>query len=466
MKHKKYILIQIIHLLLGGVNFIYGQICFIQTDTFSVDTQPGSIISADFNSDGKMDMATTNANSNNVSIILGTGTGSFNLPVYFSVGNSPQGICVADFNEDGKIDLATANLGSNNVSVLLGNGLGSFGSPINHSTYNYTQSLCSSDFNSDGKVDIAVATYNPPSSISVLFGDGTGGFSSSVNLALGFMGGAATITSADFNGDGKADLASVNGGTYQMSVLMGNGTGGFSSPVNYSASNTLSSIIHADFNGDGKADLASTLNNSAVIYMNNGTGSFAAPIYANSSPTTTVQAVSLCSADFDKDGKMDIATANYPNSISILGGLGTGNFSAPIVYPVNSHIVNDYPASIVSVNFNGDSLPDIATGNAWSYDVAIFLNCSAVGIDQYTSDQQITIYPNPINEVMNVALRQDIENCWELKITDILGNEIKSDKFEGKSNQKVDISILQSGIYFVNVKTTEGIITKKIIVQH
>jgi hypothetical protein len=121
----------------------------------------------DFNGDGKSDLATANLSSNNVSVLLGTGTGSFGTATNFTVGISPRSVTVGDFNGDGKSDLAVANYASNNVSVLLGTGTGSFGTATNFSVGNRPLSLTVGDFNSDGKSDLAVANLYS-SNVSVL----------------------------------------------------------------------------------------------------------------------------------------------------------------------------------------------------------------------------------------------------------------------------------------------------------
>ncbi|HWY33325.1 MAG TPA: VCBS repeat-containing protein, partial [Nitrosopumilaceae archaeon] len=136
-------------------------LCFSPVDTFSIfsNAQPFSVTSADFNGDGNIDLATANNNSNNVSVLLGTGTGIFGTATNFAVGTQPESVTSADFNGDGKKDLAVANYASKNVSVLLGTGTGSFGAATNLTIgiNTYPGSIISADFNGDGKVDLATA---------------------------------------------------------------------------------------------------------------------------------------------------------------------------------------------------------------------------------------------------------------------------------------------------------------------
>src|SRR5208283_1060890 len=96
--------------------------------TYSTTANPYFVCNADFNNDGETDLATANYGSNDVSVLLGTGTGSFSTATHFTAGTNPYSICSADFNMDGNADLAVANYnGSNSVSILLGTGTGGFG---------------------------------------------------------------------------------------------------------------------------------------------------------------------------------------------------------------------------------------------------------------------------------------------------------------------------------------------------
>src|SRR5215471_4179587 len=106
-------------------------VTFTQPTNFAVGNTPVSVVVGDFNGDGKQDLAVANEGSNNVSILLGTGTGSFATATSFAAGSGPQWVAVGDFNGDGKQDLAVANFNDNNVSILLGTGTGSFGTATN-----------------------------------------------------------------------------------------------------------------------------------------------------------------------------------------------------------------------------------------------------------------------------------------------------------------------------------------------
>src|SRR6516164_340033 len=129
---------------------------------FDAGSGPQSVAVGDFNGDGKPDLAVVNSYSNNVSVLLGNGDGTFQPAVSYGTGSGtgPAFVAVGDFNHDGKLDLAVANSNSSNVSVLLGNGDGTFQTAVNYDVGGAPTSIAVGDFNHDGKLDLAVANSN------------------------------------------------------------------------------------------------------------------------------------------------------------------------------------------------------------------------------------------------------------------------------------------------------------------
>ena len=178
-----------------------------------------------------LDLAVANLFSNNVSILLGNGTGSFGTPATnFAVGNAPSSVAVGDFNGDTFLDLAVANAGSSNVSILLGNGTGSFGTPATNfpvGNNNDPTSVAVGDFNGDTFLDLAVANLNS-NNVSILLGNGTGSFGTpATNFAVGTAPSTTSIAVGDFNGDTFLDLAVANQSSNTVCILLGTGTGSF-----------------------------------------------------------------------------------------------------------------------------------------------------------------------------------------------------------------------------------------------
>ena len=175
---------------------------------FSVGTNPYSVAVQDFNGDGKPDIATANEGSNNVSVLLGNGTGGFGATTNFAVGTGPRSVTVGDFNADGKIDLATANGVSsstpvaNNLSVLLGTGTGTFSPAANYSLGSNPWTVTAADLNGDGNPDLATSNYWT-NDVSVLLNT-----PNTVNF------GAATYSSTEGTTDTVVNIpVTISGGT-------------------------------------------------------------------------------------------------------------------------------------------------------------------------------------------------------------------------------------------------------------
>jgi len=215
---------------------------------------PYSIAVADFNGDGKQDLAVGNHEQGTVSILAGNGDGTFGPAVIFPAGPGPNSVAVGDFNHDGKLDLAVANTGLDSkqgaISILLGTGTGSFQAPVNYGSGDY-ESIVVGDFNGDGKPDLAAVKSSLTSgAAAILLGNGDGTFREPVGYQV--YGVPDSLAIGDFNGDGKPDLA-IDGGT----ILLGNGDGTFQhAPQRFWASTGFLAV--GDFNGDGKQDLAVT----------------------------------------------------------------------------------------------------------------------------------------------------------------------------------------------------------------
>jgi Domain of unknown function (DUF4347)/FG-GAP-like repeat/RTX calcium-binding nonapeptide repeat (4 copies)/Calx-beta domain len=337
---------------------------------FGVGTNPRGINLGNFNADTFPDLVVTNQNSDNISILLGNGTGGFGTATNFATVLSPLYVTSGLFNNDNFSDLALVNGTSSTVSILLADGTGGFYVANDFNVGLNPVSIGIGNFNADTFLDLAVVNANPQGasgSVSILLGNGSGSFGFATNFNVG--GVPSDVVVGNFDADNLPDLAVANSLSNDVSILLGNGTGGFGAATNFGAGQNPNSIATGDFNGDTFLDLA-TVNsgtNNVSILLGNGTGGFGEA--TNVSAGAGAGLSDLVAKDFNGDNKLDLALAYGSNGATILVGNGNGSFSTPVNFTAGTS-----PTSIISGDFNADTLPDLAVSNNGSNNVSILLN--------------------------------------------------------------------------------------------
>ncbi|HUE42276.1 MAG TPA: FG-GAP-like repeat-containing protein [Candidatus Sulfotelmatobacter sp.] len=341
-----------------------------------------SLVAADFNHDGNQDLAVSGS-SVGVSIFLGNGDGTFTFKATYPAASGT--VIAADVNGDGKIDLAvldTSSLSHNpsfGFAVLLGNGDGTFQSAVDIASGGLPSNLVAGDFNGDGHLDLAISndpcfTAGPnfadtscgPSSVTVLLGNGQGVFGTTAQNAGAVGTDPTSLLQVDLNGDQKLDFVVLNHANETISVLLGNGDGTFAPQVTYATGHMPVALQAADFKGDGKIGVA-VVNQICVITSTTCAAGSVSVLLGNGDGTLQphvdfavgVTPVGLAIADFNGDGKPDLAVTNanlgLGNTVSILTGKGDGTFNPHVDYTV----VNE-PGPIVAADFNNDGKIDLA----------------------------------------------------------------------------------------------------------
>jgi hypothetical protein len=349
--------------------------------------EPYSIAVGDFNHDGNLDMtvaATGLTGGPSIAVLLGKGDGSFLPTVGYNAGVGPTSIVAADFNHDGNLDLAVANSLSDYVSVFLGNGDGTFTpGPQNPTTLAPQAVVAVGDFNGDGIPDlIALSRSNPCKCISVFLGNGDGTFQDAIITEPSFD--VESIGIGDFNRDGKLDV--VTAGNFTVNVLLGNGDGTFKYGASFPSPESPESIAVADFNNDHKLDLAiaNSEGGSVSVLIGNGNGTFQPAVDYPIAFATWVAA-----ADLTGNHKLDLIVANDViegfhtySGATVFRGNGDGTFQQPGSF-YESDPVSD--TSYVAVgDFNNDRKPDIAITDFGYNDIVVMLNTGVVSFTPST----------------------------------------------------------------------------------
>ena len=317
----------------GSVSILLGNGdgTFQSANNVVAGKNPSSIAVGDFNGDSRLDIVTVNSD-NTVSSLRGNGDGTFQAHVEYGTGSGPDFVAVGDFNSDGRPDLVVTNSGGGSVSVLLGNGDGTFQSHVDYPTGGAAYGVALADVNGDGKLDLAVAAGN---GLVVLAGKGDGTFTQIWSSAP-LVSASGSVAIGDFTNDGKPDMVLTgvmlgNGTASTLILLTGQGDGTFSqggTPNTGACQNRIP--FAADFDGDGKLDLAlfgndtclpNYKNNPRVLVLaGNGDGTFQASVSFTPASAIGLAAVS----DLDGNKSPDLVTINSDNTVSVmLNTIGT-----------------------------------------------------------------------------------------------------------------------------------------------
>jgi hypothetical protein len=345
---------------------------------YPAGAQVGAQALWDLNGDGKLDLATLDATANTVRVLLGTGGGAFAAGVAYPLdgatgSNAPGTIAVGDVNGDGKPDIVTVgrSSGSGTVFVLAGKGDGTFSAPKAFPTAPSPYALALGDVNGDGKLD--VVTANPgfyvittgASSVGVLLGDGQGNFAASVNYPTGVE--TQQVALGDLDGDGKVDIVAANTGVddwWSVGVLRGKGDGTFAAEAEFPSGIGPNSVALGDLNKDGKLD---------VVLADSTAGGWVTVLLGNGDGTLADgveynvgdSAGAVMLGDLDGDHNLDIVATG--EGVILLLGKGDGTFpTTPLVYAARS-------SSLALGDVNGDGRPDVVVAAA-SSSVAVLLN--------------------------------------------------------------------------------------------
>ena len=308
------------------------------------------LVAADFNNDGKLDVAAAVAKYGEptvVELLLGNGDGTLQPTTRLTELRNAGNLTAADFNRDGNMDLIYTDSSSNTLKVALGHGNGTFEAPA--STTISGGLVFVADMDGDAVPDVILASF---SSLEFHRGLGDGSFDTPITLGFGFFGTSLAIH--DFDGDGNRDVA-VAVSTH-LNIYSGNGDGTFDAPLQKTGGRH-DYIVAADFNSDGRPDLATSdpVGGRVSVFLNDGVGGFADGVRYEG----VYAPAGLLTGDFDRDGHIDLATFGFATVISVLPGFGDGTFASAVRYSSGlSGNLFSGPQDVLTADVNRDTHTD------------------------------------------------------------------------------------------------------------
>jgi len=345
----------------------------------AVGKNPNDIVLGDVNGDGKPDIVTVNPGSRDISVLLGDGTGNF-TPVEnsLSLDSTSHLAVIGDVNNDRKADLLISSHDSYGVDFLLGNGQGNFssapGSPFSvlDSTRPHNHGLAAGDINKDGNLDFVTSNYGHHS-VSVMLGNGKGSFAPAPASPFKVGRGPYPLVLGDVNQDGNLDIITPNVSSNNVSMLLGDGKGDFSSAPNspFAVETRPYFATTGDLNGDGNPDIITSHDdiNKISFLLGDGKGGFKA---APSSPLDIGKRGWKAEvADINQDSLTDLVMCNTGvDYVTVMLGDGKGNFDHA---PGSPYKVGNGPTGIAVGDLNGDGKQDIVVANARGNNVTVLL---------------------------------------------------------------------------------------------
>jgi hypothetical protein len=436
-----------------------------QAQTFTIATYPSAggfsqgFAVGDLNNDAQPDVAAVSYDSNSLDILFNNGSGALTSRNYYLVSH-PGGMAIGDINGDSRPDVAVAG---NNLRVLLNSSGGNF---VSYASYFSAAGpeVELADLNGDGWLD-ALTCNSYTSEAFVLLNDGLGAFGAPQPYATGSGTGPTKAVAADVNADGRLDIVTVNSNNNTYGVLLNVNNQGFAPAVSYPSgtvgSGSLQYVVVRDVNRDGRPDILGTgfLNGLDIrVLLNTGGGVFGpATGYFSGSG----HAVDIAVGDVTGDGNNDLVTANYNfgnSSVSVLPGSGTGTFGSALVYQLGG---TNATRNVGLADFNSDGRLDIATLNTASgryglSTISVLLNTTPLAARATLPGTSATLHPNPAGAATTLRVAGLPAAVAQVQATlfDATGRAVGQQQLattQGTAHAEVPTAGLAAGLYVLRL---------------
>ena len=341
--------------------------------TAGVGTRPEGIVAGNLNADAGLDLVMVNRTDNTVSILLNNGTGTgftaaTGSPI--AVGTTPLHAVLADLNNDGNLDLLVT-CSSGTVNILKGNGNGTFTAQASLTGLGALVMTAVGDLNGDGNLDLVTSAGTTTLARAVVglantdaSGNGNFTFTTSQYNNLGL--GTVSVALADFDEDGRLDLAAGNSTAGTVSVRLGDGAGSFAGSISLPATG-INQLVTADLTGDGHLDIASvntfdgTNGRPVQVWVGSGDGTFTTPVVRL---TPTVFAYTISTGDYNGDGIIDLIASRAGSTTGGVDIFSYNAATASFTGPITKATIGNQPRNVVVADLNNDQTLDFAVANS------------------------------------------------------------------------------------------------------
>ena len=356
--------------LLAGAATAWADLTPEAGSPYATGNAPYTVYTADFDGDGRPDIASGNGDAGTASVFLRQPAGGFAEESGSPFQTATSNGTIGDFNGDGRPDLAFGDYTfSQGIAVLLRSPSGGF----TRETTPFSErlgALGAGDFNRDGRVDLAVARYDNQSLTILLRNPNSDGFTFGTSPGTGAQ--PRQIAVADFNGDAFLDLAVANFASANVTILLGGGDGTFvAEGAAVAVGGAPAGIAAADFNGDGRPDLAVSNSRDGTVSVLMRDAANTGFVQAAGSPiAVTAGPASVATGDFDRNGSPDIAVAANGGALEILRS-GPAGFTRDAPIPLTGIV-----SGVAVADFNGDTVPDAAVTSYGTNQLHVLLSPS------------------------------------------------------------------------------------------